>query len=151
MKDREIVEGPDGPEGYETIEFSSFGIRLALLNGEDGRLTEYGRYDLSMLGNELPDVGDTFSMLWPKGDPGCNETYEVVARYYVGEFNGDNCWWLIMKERKPTKIDLAVYKLSRHASAETRRIKRARQAQIEKSLLAAAIPKKRNPRPKGRG
>jgi hypothetical protein len=150
MLDDAIVYGPDGPEGTEAIRFAPLGIRFALM-AADGTLTDHGRYDLEMLGGTLPSVGDTFSMLWPAGDPGRNETYEVVARYYVGEFAGDNSWWLLIKERKPNKQDLAIYRVARAASRETRRIRKAREALAEKRLIHAASERNKKPRPTGRG
>ncbi|GHA13163.1 hypothetical protein GCM10007989_04680 [Devosia pacifica] len=120
---RDIVEGPDGPEGSEPIEFSEYGVRFALLT-EDGDVEDLeDHYTLDMFGGVLPSVGDIKVMLWPRRDPGDEDAFEVVRRYYVGEFNGDNCWWILVKAVKPGPTELKLFDITRAASIESKRQK----------------------------
>lgn len=133
---RDIVDNGDGPEGTESIEFADFGIRFAIQD-EQGKLTEDHTARLDAFGGTVPNVGDKLAMLWPTSDPNHNETFEVLSRYYVGEFNGDNCWWLIVKVVKPTKTDVSIYRLARAASTRTRRTAAARAVALENAALKA--------------
>lgn len=120
---REIVEGPDGPQGWEDIEFSELGVRFAVL-GDDGKLVEGDQYTPEMLGGTIPMPGDRVTTLWPRGDPDNVDLLEVVSRHYVGEFDGENCWWIIVKPAQIAKVDRALYKLARSASSRMRKLRR---------------------------
>lgn len=113
--DRTITWGPDGPTGIDEMRFAELGLRLALIE-EDGSLSDYGHYELKSLGGEVPHVGDQFAMLWPEGDPDSEEVFEVVRRAYVGEFAGDYCWWLVIREVAPEKADEELFALHRASS-----------------------------------
>ncbi len=123
---RDIVYGPEGPEGFETIEFAPLGIRFAVLE-PNGKLVRGDDYAPTMLGGQVPIPGDRFSMLWPRDDPGDNQVFEVVSRHYVGEFDGDYCWWVIVRAAPPSKLDLQLYKLAKTASSRSRKNRAARE------------------------
>ncbi|MEO6013920.1 MAG: hypothetical protein ABIQ30_10100 [Devosia sp.] len=112
--------------GSEKIEFSTDGIRIALVK-EDGKLEDLQHVDLAMFGGVLPNVGDRIVTLWPdKPEFHPEDHMRVLARYYVGEFAGDNCWWLLCAYELPTSRDMQLYRLAKKASVETRKDNAAR-------------------------
>ncbi|MBS3849701.1 hypothetical protein KD146_13435 [Devosia sp. BSSL-BM10] len=123
---RDIVYGPNGPEGSETIEFTRLGVRFAIL-GANGKLTAGSEYSPEMLGGTIPVPGDRFTTLWQRDDPDDADLFEVISRHYVGEFDGDNCWWIIVKPIVADPPDRALYKLARSASTRNRKGRLARE------------------------
>lgn len=124
----------DGPTGSEDPEFTGDGgVRIALV-GEDGSLEDYDHWDLEYFGGVLPITGDRIATLWHRGDPNNEESWRVLARYYVGEFAGDNCWWLVVAPEPLSARDKQLFRLARAASKETRRIAKAREAHKAKRL-----------------
>jgi hypothetical protein len=105
----------------ETIEFSDDGIRLAIVDAT-GAVTHFDNWRPETFGGTLPVVGDYVTTLWESEDPESTEHYQVVGRYFIGEFKGDNCWWLLMRETEPTEAERQLFEVAREQSKETRRI-----------------------------
>jgi hypothetical protein len=113
-------------------------VRLAVL-GDDGVVVEEDRRSLDMFGGVLPSVGDHIATLWPVKDPDPNEHYRVIARYYVGEFAGDTCRWLLLAPELSTDRDEGVFEVARKASADTRRLNRERSKRQTEAIEALLV------------
>jgi hypothetical protein len=138
----------DGPEGTDKIEFSTWGVRLATIK-EDGRVVEDDWRTLDMFGGVLPAVGDHIATLWPLQDPDAEEHFTVVARYYIGEFAGDTCWWLLLAPEPIAARDEQMFALARGASIETRKQmmeSRKRALATARALQESAKEKRRQER-----
>jgi len=138
-----ITVGPDGPEGSEEIKFARYGVRVGVVN-EKGEIVEHNSYTLAMLGGTIPAVGDRMAMLWPEDDQDAEELIEIISRHYVGEFYGDNCWWLLAKPCKPSKLEETLFGAAREASKETRRVNQLR-TQIEHDRVMEKLHKSSSP------
>lgn len=123
----------DGPMGEEAVRFSADGIRIAVV-GEDGVLEDFDHWDLQMFGGVMPSVGDHFVTLWPGHTEDAQEHFRVLARYYVGEFAGDNCWWLLVAPEPMSARETELFALARAASVDTRKRKRAQATQLDEKL-----------------
>lgn len=131
--DRDITYGPDGPQGHETIRFSELGVRLAVLQ-PNGKVVHGDTYSPQMLGGAVPVPGDRISTLWWRDDPDNVDSFEVISRHYIGEFDGDNCWWLLVRPITPDKVDKALFRLARADGARTRKFRQHQAKNIRKSL-----------------
>lgn len=108
------------PSTYsEEVKFSEFGVRMAIIDAK-GKILHQNNCTPEMLGGFLPAVGDHITTLWDPLKPEPADHYRVAARYYVGELMGDNCWWLLLEETKPTDLDRKLFALHRKESAKSR-------------------------------
>ncbi len=117
----------------ETIEFSEQGIRLAVLE-DNGKISHFDNWTLDIFGGALPAVGDFITELWDKQRPDPAESYLVIERHWIGEFKGDNCWWILLKRVSPTDQHRLLHKLARKESAFTRRTRREHEAEVRNDL-----------------
>lgn len=111
----------DEEEYSETITFSKDGFRTAVL-GDDGAVTHLDNADLSIFGGVCPNVGDRITTLWDPDREDDAESYEVLARHWIGELKGDNCWWLLLKEIVPTDVERRLFKVARAVSKSRHRV-----------------------------
>lgn len=114
-------------ENYsERIEMAAFGIRMAVLE-KNGRVTHFDNWPPDALGGYLPAVGDALTTLWDKRRPDPIEHFVVIRRYYIGEFKGQDCWWLLLEARSPDETDLKLFKLARRENAKMKSMRPAAQ------------------------
>jgi hypothetical protein len=131
MTESSIEWTDDGPQGSEKVEFSPHGFRIALLR-DDGKVEDLDHLDPEMFGGTLPSVGDRIVTLWPDKPHFHPEDHmRVLGRYYVGEFAGDNCWWLLCAFEPPSAREVQLYRLHKKASAQSRRDAAAREKRSE--------------------
>lgn len=113
-----------------------------------GKITHFDNWTLEMFGGLLPAVGDYFATLWPTDDPEANEFYQVSARYYVGEFRGDNCWWFLLRPALVNTEHERLLTLSRAQSAVGRRMQAKHNEQTWDSL-SGLVRRRRGDGPTG--
>ena len=148
MDEEGIVWTEDGPEGAEDVRFSADGVRIVLLR-PNGALKLLETWDPAVYGGVVPQVGDTLSTLWVKEDQQ-DEHYVVTSRHYIGEFAGENCWWLVVERQRPTDREAKLFDLAREVSAERGTARRASLAEASTNALAVAAELKRSAREKRR-
>ena len=105
----------DEEQYSETIIFSEDGFRTAVL-ADDGTVAHLDSTNLSIFGGVCPNVGDRITTLWDSDREDDAESYEVIARHWIGELKGDNCWWLLLKEIAPTDVERRLFKVARAVS-----------------------------------
>lgn len=133
----------------EKIEFSEFGIRMAVID-DSGRVTHRDNYELEIFGGVLPAVGDYITTLWDPERPDPAESYLVIERQWIGELEGDNCWWLLLKETEPTLTQRHLFEVARQQSVATRGLSGATYADLVEVRKALEKKKQKTSKTKRR-
>lgn len=138
----------------EEIKFAKWGFRVAVLD-EHGKLVLETDFDAEQYGDLIPEVGDVICAIGPGNYDG--EPLEVVKRYYVSEFHGETCWWIVARAVPIDDLAKAVFRLAR-ATAKTnfataKRIEETRKSGYESLLeirerMKAEKAKARGPQPR---
>ena len=110
----------------EEIKFAKWGFRVAVLNDE-GQLELESDSEAGQYGGLIPEVGDVICAIGPGNYDG--QPLEVVKRYYVTEFHGETCWWIVARAVPVDDFAKAVFRLAR----KTAKINRATAKRIEET------------------
>ncbi len=94
----------------EEVVFAKWGYRVAVL-AENGKLEMESDFDAEQYGGLIPAVGDTICAIGPGRYDG--HPLEVLKRFYVSEFGGETCWWLIARVVPVDDLVTATFKLAR--------------------------------------
>ncbi len=141
------------PDYSEKIEFSQYGIRMAVV-APNGHVTHLDNWEPEVFGGTLPSVGDFFTTLWDPKKPEPAESYQVIERHWIGELMGDNCWWLLLKTVEPSATHRRLFEVARKQSAMTRSLGGSTYAdlvELRKALekkKVKAMPGRKRPSPK---
>jgi hypothetical protein len=127
------------------IQFAEWGMRIAVLQ-ENGTIEHEAELKLAdHFGGVLPAVGDHFCPIGPGRND--DRLFQVVGRYWVDDFAGETCWWVIVKELEVDPIARSIFNLARKVTRQMRKVKAeadARvQAETDSRLLALASQRKK--------
>lgn len=131
------------------IEFAEWGMRVGILH-ENGKLEHEAELKLDEhFGGVLPSVGDFFCPIGP--GPSNDRLFQVVARYWVDDFSGETCWWVIVKELEVDPIAKATFRLARKVTKDMRQAKERAEAlaraESDARMAVARQGTPRGPRP----